>query len=894
MRRANESPRGRTAQSRVPASTGPGHRHTRTEGVVDHRHRRPSGSRRRTRSRSTALRPVGSTATSRCSCRGRRAAALAAAGRVRVRVWGTDGSASRRGATRSPSRWASSTPRIGRRRGSRRRSRTRETAGPAPMFRRSFDVADRRIERARLYVTSAGVHQLHLNGSVVGDHVLAPGWTSYDHRLRYQTYDVTARSLTAARTCSAPWSPTAGGAGTSSWDMLPQRLRRPARPARPARDHLRRRHDRRDRSPTSSGAPRPARSCRPTSTTARPTTPARASRLVGPGFDDRRGRRRRVFEPDGRAGSSHRRARRCAASRSCRSARCSPPRPGRRCSTSARTSSAGCASRVNGEAGRSASRCATPRCSRTASSASARCATPRRPTRYTLRGGGAGDVGAALHLPRLPLRRGRRLAGRARPGRRRPPSCSTPTWSAPAGSRARNELLEPAARERRLGHARQLRRRAHRLPAARRAARLDRRHPGLRAHRQLPVRLRRLARLLAARPRRRAASDDGDVPHRRARRPSSSGRARRPAAWGDAATVVPVGALRALRRPGRARARSSTACAPGSTRRRARPATGRLWTGEFQFGDWLDPDRAARTTRGAAKTDADAGRHRLPRPLGRSSSADAAGVLGHDDDAAALRGASPADVRARVPPRVRHAGGRIAERLRRPPTRWRSSSPAADGPGAARARRRPAGRAACASAGYRIATGFVGTPLVCDALDAARRHRDAAYRLLLQTRVPVLAVPGDDGRDHDLGALGQHAARRHDQPGRDDLVQPLRARRGRRLAAPHGRGLAPAGPRVPPAADRAGAPGRASRRRPVPACAAPAPGRLVSLGPGRHRGHRSTWRYRRTRQRRSCCRARTPSRSTSAPAPTTGATPSTESLVARWADCPMRRRRLRG
>ena len=31
-----------------------------------------------------------------------------------------------------------------------------------------------------------------MNGLRVGDHVLAPGWTSYTHRLRYQTYDVSA------------------------------------------------------------------------------------------------------------------------------------------------------------------------------------------------------------------------------------------------------------------------------------------------------------------------------------------------------------------------------------------------------------------------------------------------------------------------------------------------------------------------------------------------------------------------------------------------------------------------------------------------------------------------------------------------------------------------------
>src|SRR2546430_125319 len=34
-------------------------------------------------------------------------------------------------------------------------------------------------------------YEVYLGGQQVGDHVLAPGWTSYDHRLRYQTFDVT-------------------------------------------------------------------------------------------------------------------------------------------------------------------------------------------------------------------------------------------------------------------------------------------------------------------------------------------------------------------------------------------------------------------------------------------------------------------------------------------------------------------------------------------------------------------------------------------------------------------------------------------------------------------------------------------------------------------------------
>ncbi|KAK7428206.1 hypothetical protein QQZ08_005272 [Neonectria magnoliae] len=46
--------------------------------------------------------------------------------------------------------------------------------------------------RARLYATAHGVYEVHINGQRVGEELLAPGWQSYNHRLHYQTYDVTA------------------------------------------------------------------------------------------------------------------------------------------------------------------------------------------------------------------------------------------------------------------------------------------------------------------------------------------------------------------------------------------------------------------------------------------------------------------------------------------------------------------------------------------------------------------------------------------------------------------------------------------------------------------------------------------------------------------------------
>ena len=46
--------------------------------------------------------------------------------------------------------------------------------------------------RARLYITSQGVYEAEIDGIRVGDCFMAPGWQSYNHRLHYQTYDVSS------------------------------------------------------------------------------------------------------------------------------------------------------------------------------------------------------------------------------------------------------------------------------------------------------------------------------------------------------------------------------------------------------------------------------------------------------------------------------------------------------------------------------------------------------------------------------------------------------------------------------------------------------------------------------------------------------------------------------
>ena len=59
-----------------------------------------------------------------------------------------------------------------------------------PAFSRTFRTKNT-IESAFLTITGLGVYVARLNGERVGDYILAPGWTSYQKRLQYQTYDVT-------------------------------------------------------------------------------------------------------------------------------------------------------------------------------------------------------------------------------------------------------------------------------------------------------------------------------------------------------------------------------------------------------------------------------------------------------------------------------------------------------------------------------------------------------------------------------------------------------------------------------------------------------------------------------------------------------------------------------
>jgi len=61
---------------------------------------------------------------------------------------------------------------------------------PARYLRKSFKI-NKKIKQAKVYSTALGLYEMHLNGEKVGNDMFLPGWTDYDERLYYQTYDIT-------------------------------------------------------------------------------------------------------------------------------------------------------------------------------------------------------------------------------------------------------------------------------------------------------------------------------------------------------------------------------------------------------------------------------------------------------------------------------------------------------------------------------------------------------------------------------------------------------------------------------------------------------------------------------------------------------------------------------
>ncbi|MFG6279020.1 alpha-L-rhamnosidase [Microbacterium sp. 5K110] len=219
--------------------------------------------------------------------------------------------------------------------------------------------------------------------------------------------------------------------------------------------------------------------------------------------------------------------------------------------------------------------------------------------------------------------------------------------------------------------------------------------------------------------------------------PDVLGLARPAAAWGDAAVIVPDVLERLFGdRDTLARQYPSARAWVDLCLRLAGPR--RVWEGDFQFGDWLDPtappDRPghAMTATGLVAT----------AYLARSAGvlARAASIVGEEQDAARYRAASD-EVRAAFVREYVTAAGRMV-----------SDTPTAYALGIVFDLIPTETRAAAGvrladlvrENGYRIATGFVGTPVILDALTATG-HDHAAARLLLETGCPSWLYPVTKG-----------------------------------------------------------------------------------------------------------------------------------------------------
>ena len=240
---------------------------------------------------------------------------------VRVRVCGADGDGQRLERTRL--RLEAGLLDAGGLDGARGRRRR----GPSRSRRRGARPCCAGVPRSATTSTRPGctspptaLYEIEINGRRVGDDALAPGWTSYPHRLRYPTYDVTehlprrrqrdrrlAGRRLVPRTARLPRRPRATSTATDS----------PSSPS--SRSTYARRHRRPTSPPTTPGGPRPGPILASGLLRRRDLRRPRTSRRAGParGFDDGgwiAGRRRRprpgdARRPDRPAGPLHRGAR---------------------------------------------------------------------------------------------------------------------------------------------------------------------------------------------------------------------------------------------------------------------------------------------------------------------------------------------------------------------------------------------------------------------------------------------------------------------------------------------------------------------------------------------------------------------------------------------------------
>lgn len=205
------------------------------------------------------------------------------------------------------------------------------------------------------------------------------------------------------------------------------------------------------------------------------------------------------------------------------------------------------------------------------------------------------------------------------------------------------------------------------------------------------------------------------------------------AAWGDAATILPwvlyerfgdVGVLRTQYPSAKAWVEQLLAIAGDRN----------LWEGGFQFGDWVDPD-APPDHPAKAKADPDlvasAYLYRSTSLLARTAS-----VLGEDADAAHYTGVAEKVRRAWLEEYVTPAGRILSDAQ----TSYALAIEFDLVTGALAQRMGERLAWLVRRDGYRISTGFVGTPLVTDALTRTGHLRQAG-RMLTQTECPSWLYP---------------------------------------------------------------------------------------------------------------------------------------------------------
>lgn len=205
------------------------------------------------------------------------------------------------------------------------------------------------------------------------------------------------------------------------------------------------------------------------------------------------------------------------------------------------------------------------------------------------------------------------------------------------------------------------------------------------------------------------------------------------AAWGDAATVVPsvlferYGDVEVLRR-------QFTSMRSWVEHLRRLAGDRCLWEGGFQFGDWLDPD-APPDRPGDAKVDNDIVASAYLYHSARLAQR-AARLLG-DDEAAEDYEAYAERVRRAWLAEYCTPAGRIMSDA---PTAYALAIAFGIAQGDAVSKLGDRLAELCEKNDYRIGTGFVGTPIIADALTRTG-HLDIAGRMLLCSQCPSWLYP---------------------------------------------------------------------------------------------------------------------------------------------------------